>query len=278
MFDNNPERRYVSLMHEISNYYASWDPLKSVRIGDYGHLQKDYSFIREGNIFANGLAEEFEIDTESSDADELRWIAATQTSRQSISGEVSIGNPSVTQMGIKQTFTISRSFGAILVMLNPRRTALKEDSQIKDLIYSTAFSGKHVLVTEVYTCQSYARLLAPRQTRAVEVGLDSTHAQFLHGHAHLEWRTSAEGGDFRYSHSDRWTQEESIQPLFKLVGRRTRKMGGLRRSHRPVTELDPPRWRRVIVPSTNEGRGGKLDDFDDDEATLHSGGANSDAE
>ncbi|KAF9812625.1 hypothetical protein IEO21_06096 [Rhodonia placenta] len=270
----NPEREYVSLMFRASNCYASWDPQRPVRLGDYGHLQKDHSFVVEGNIFDEGYDQEFGITVASNDVSENRCIASLRTTEVKASVSERVGHPVIATAGLKKTFTISSGWGAILIMLNARHQCLYKGGHVEDLIYSTAFSDKNVLVSELYTCQSYARLLVPQQKHAVEVGLDvATHGGLARGNVDLEWKTSAEGGDFKYAYHAEREDGACIQPLFRLVGRRMR--GPLASfTRRPVTEIPRRKWIRVLrrhMGPTMELSDFEGDDEDSDSASTLAG-------
>lgn len=140
---------------------------------------------------------------------------------------------------VEQTFTVTRSYGAILVMTNVRYATLEPAGVLKDLMYSSAFTKHQLLVSELYTCSSYARLLAPKQTHAVQVALEaSAHHGMIHGTDDLKWTHTADGGDFMNGTAK--DGNPAFAPLFRLVGReRTlRKL--------PIRELSPPKWKRVI--------------------------------
>lgn len=70
------EREYIALLFEASSKYANWDPDVSVKVGDYGRLtcgkrgwffwrpsfwRPQRIFVKEGNIYDDGKAEEFDI-------------------------------------------------------------------------------------------------------------------------------------------------------------------------------------------------------------------------
>ena len=140
---------------------------------------------------------------------------------------------------VEQTFTVARSYGAILVMTNVRYATIEPAGVLKDLIYSTAFNKHQLLVSELYTCSSYARLLAPKQTHAVQLALEaSAHHGLLHGTDDFKWTHTADGGDFMSGTSKDGTS--AFAPLFRLVGREKtfRKL--------PIRELSPPKWRRIV--------------------------------
>ncbi|KZT09983.1 uncharacterized protein LAESUDRAFT_722126 [Laetiporus sulphureus 93-53] len=254
----NAEQTYVALMYRASSYYATWDPIRPITLGDYGYIRNNYSFEKEGNIFNDRLAEEFDISIVDGGEDSERWIVSVATKEQTLS--VNIGVPKAT---IKKSFSITRSCGAILAMLRPRHQSLT--GPLRDLIYSTAFTDERVLVSEVYSCSSYARLLVPRQKGSVEISLDITESQahILHGTVEGKWRTSAESGDFKFLH-EREQADYKARPLVRLLGRSRGRWG----KKRPVETLPPPAWRRIAMRHVrgcglDEGFDGEESDYDD---------------
>lgn len=67
----DPERQFVKLIFDVSKKYASWDPEVPIDVGDYGRItagrsglffwRRKGTFLKEGNIYANGQAEKFGI-------------------------------------------------------------------------------------------------------------------------------------------------------------------------------------------------------------------------
>lgn len=64
------------------------------------------------------------------------------------------------------------------------------------------------------------------------------HQRSLHGSEEAEWIHTADGGDFKSGVLR--GSEAAFTPLFRLVGRKT-----FRRL--PITELERPKWRRVVA-------------------------------
>ena len=65
------ERQYVDLILDASSKYASWDPEVPVEVGDWGRIttgkrwfnlsRRRGVFLKEGNIYKDGLAKEYGI-------------------------------------------------------------------------------------------------------------------------------------------------------------------------------------------------------------------------
>lgn len=68
---SNAERQFVRLISDVSNKYASWDPEIPIDVGDFGRItngrtglffwRRRGTFLKEGNIYANGQVEKFGI-------------------------------------------------------------------------------------------------------------------------------------------------------------------------------------------------------------------------
>ncbi|KZT63773.1 hypothetical protein DAEQUDRAFT_88826 [Daedalea quercina L-15889] len=254
----NSGATYISLIYGKSDYYASWDPSRPVRLGDYGHLQADYSFAPEGNIFDRGLARLFDITARAAPREEVRCIVSRHVDevRQSATDEMGVSWLHKVKVG--QAFTVNRSYGAILLMLNPRLTSLEPSGTLHDLVYSTAMKKRHLLVSEIYHCPSYARLLAPKQSHTVKLSLEGgIHQGLIQGKEAFQWIHDADGGDFKSGIIE--GGDTAFTPLFRLVGRETRHLRKL-----PILELAPPKWRRVVDASPQNLQLDEGDDYDHD--------------
>lgn len=101
------EHTYVDLMFKATSCYASWDPLRPIRVrklplacghltdfepinqvGDYGRLQRDGSFAAKGNIFDDGLAEKYKITKRTDGEDQCRYIVSDNGSSVSVAPDV----------------------------------------------------------------------------------------------------------------------------------------------------------------------------------------------
>lgn len=65
------ERTYVELIHGACKKYGNWDPEIEIKAGDFGRITKGRTgiafwrkkgvFVKEGNIFEDGIAEKHKI-------------------------------------------------------------------------------------------------------------------------------------------------------------------------------------------------------------------------
>ncbi|KAI0922155.1 hypothetical protein AcV7_007788 [Taiwanofungus camphoratus] len=293
MFDfasHNVERKYVSLMFKATNAYASWDPLRPVKVGDYGVLQRDGSFAPRGNIFDDGLAAEHSITMSTRGDDHLRMISSNNTSQITFGPDVDVSLTSIIEGHFKYRFKISKGRGAVLSMLKPCLSVINYPGRLSRLLRSSSDLKGQVIVSEVYTCRSYARLLTSQHSHEVEISLEASAptaaALGLPLTAgvggDIEWKTSANSGDWKCAHHEvletMGSQDEKhpevddktlCYPLFKLVSLDAKgpvsKMRGARRKEEIDWELpiaEPP-WGELDDDGNEIGEQlGSLDTMD----------------
>ncbi|KAH9843486.1 uncharacterized protein C8Q71DRAFT_697968 [Rhodofomes roseus] len=240
---HSPEREYVSLMYKTTACYASWDPLRPVHVGDFGRLQDDGSFAPHGNIFAEGLAGKYKIEKHTQGQDKLRYVVSNNGKEVSVAPDVDISLESIVEGHIKHKVTFSKGRGALLAMLKPRLTTVTYPGRLSRLLADREWSD-FVLVSEAYTCRSYARLLTSTSSKEVTVGLGASLPVAaaagvpvnVGGDIDVHWHTDAHSGDWKCAHhepvmrrgvsstaeEDKLSNEENgseplCYPLFKLV-------------------------------------------------------------
>jgi len=218
---HSAERKYVSLMFHASDLYASWEPLKRVALGDYGQLDDHYSLIVEGNIFADGLAEELQVEEQINATDTVRFIDSEMIEKHSHVIGANFTTPHAPiQAGIKKSYEVSGHRGAVLAMVKPRHHSLTNPGRLAKHIADDDSWKHRVVITELYTCHSYARLYTPRIEHAFELGLEASVASPIMGtRANFSWRTSNQHGDFKHRDVFDEADETLCYPLFKLMGR-----------------------------------------------------------
>jgi hypothetical protein len=97
------ERQFVDLIYHASKKYASWDPEVTVAVGDYGRVtrgktglafwrKKQGIFLKDGNIYEDGLAEKYDIPTPEEhgvDSTEgISWITSKNAKEVDIAAEI----------------------------------------------------------------------------------------------------------------------------------------------------------------------------------------------
>jgi len=100
----DPERQFVDLIFHASKKYASWDPEVAVAVGDYGRITQGKTglafwkknrgtFLKDGNIYEDGLAEKYEIpmpEEHGVDSTEgISWITSKNAKEVDIAAEIS---------------------------------------------------------------------------------------------------------------------------------------------------------------------------------------------
>jgi len=230
------ERKYVSLMFKATACYASWDPLRPVNIGDYGRLQDDGSFASHGNIFDEGLAAQYKIEKHAQGEDELRYIVSDNGNEISIAPDVNVSLESILEGHIKHKIAFSNGRGALLAMLRPHLTTITYPGRLSRLLVAQRDWKDFVLVSEVYTCHSYARFLTSHASNEVTVGLGASVPLAAAvgvpvnagGDIDVEWQTDSHGGDWKC------TQHELLKKRETVLNADHAKRGGGEDESRPL--------------------------------------------
>ncbi|KZT13310.1 uncharacterized protein LAESUDRAFT_754292 [Laetiporus sulphureus 93-53] len=225
------ERDYVSLLYKTTNCYASWDPLLPVEVGDYGYLQKDGSFAPKGNIFKDGLAERYDITKQVRGCDQIRWVTSGNAKEVSFDPNVNLSFDTIADAHLKYKFSFSGQRAALLAMYEPQLTSITYPARLSRLLSSQEWKNQ-VIVSEGYTCRSYARLLTWDRKREVTVGLGASAPIIAAlgfpvsagGGIDLSWKTSTHSCDWK-ARGVRLREKEVAEkearqlcyPLFKLV-------------------------------------------------------------
>ena len=99
------ERQFVDLIFYASTKYGSWDPEVTIAVGDYGRVTRGETglafwrknrgiFLKEGNIYEEGLAEKYNIpapEERGVDSTEgISWITSNNAKEVDISAEISV--------------------------------------------------------------------------------------------------------------------------------------------------------------------------------------------
>jgi hypothetical protein len=100
----NAERQFVDLIFRANKKYASWDPEVPVAVGDYGRITRGKTglafwrkkrgiFLKDGNIYEDGLAEKYDIPTPQEpgvdSTDGISWITSKNAREVDIAAEIS---------------------------------------------------------------------------------------------------------------------------------------------------------------------------------------------
>jgi hypothetical protein len=96
------ERQFVELIFSGSSKYGSWDPEVAVAVGDYGRITRGKTglacwrkmqgiFLKEGNIYEEGLAKKYNIPVPEEGAystEGIYWITSNNAKKVDISAEI----------------------------------------------------------------------------------------------------------------------------------------------------------------------------------------------
>ena len=154
---------------------------------------------------------------------------------------------SVIEGHLKHKVAFTKGRGALLAMLKPRLHAIAYPGRLSRLLNDQHEWGDMVIVSEVYTCRSYARLLTHHTAKEITVGLGATVPVAVAvglpisvgGDVDVQWQTDATRGDWKAAHFERIKPRKSHRngddakignevnedgplcyPLFKLVALR----------------------------------------------------------
>ncbi|GBE85988.1 hypothetical protein SCP_0805120 [Sparassis crispa] len=229
---SNSERRYTTLIHRASNKYPNWDPEVTVEAGDWGRIidgrtgkwlprrSRGGIFLKEGNIYKDGIAEEYDIPEPivygAEAADGVSWVVSKHTRAWNVSAEAASQTPALAHYDVKARYHFSSNGGAILAMQNDSISRIDPPGKLRRLLDEERMHDC-VIVSEVHHCSSYARYLSSRGTKDVVIGLSAEPAipGIAAAHAHLEWVHSATTGNFKSKVSLNGSRD--FCPLFRLV-------------------------------------------------------------
>ncbi|KAJ7606041.1 hypothetical protein FB45DRAFT_951692 [Roridomyces roridus] len=225
----NSERTYVELLFRASRKYASWDPEMEVKVGDWGRItqgkrgllfwRKNGTFLREGNIYDDGLAEKYGIPKPN------------KSMQVDVGGAI---HPALAQCKLKGAYKFTSGKGALLVMSNPTISYIDPPGALRKLLQEPSMRDL-VVVSEVHSCDSYARILTSSAGNTVALGLsvEPPIPGAAEAHAHATWVRSTSVGNFKSQVDERG--ERRYHPLFRLVSlteKATSRLSRVKRSGR----------------------------------------------
>ncbi|KAF7340996.1 hypothetical protein MSAN_02085000 [Mycena sanguinolenta] len=272
------ERTYVDLIFRASKKYASWDPEVRyslffdsatnffdkipVKVGDYGRItqgrrqllffwrrQQKGVFLKEGNIFEDGKAGEHKIPRPVEHGHEASegetWVVSENAEQVDVSAAVGGVTPALAQCKIKGAFKFSSGRGAMLVMENDTMAAVDPPGALRRLLEDPSMRD-FVIVSEVHSCSSYARLLTAQGGTTVALGLsvEPPVSGVASASANGTWVRNISTGNFRAQVNK--NGHRKFYPLFRLVSLTEKATStGLRGSEDddvspPLPEAEPP--------------------------------------
>ncbi|KAF8130407.1 hypothetical protein K438DRAFT_1643937 [Mycena galopus ATCC 62051] len=221
----NAERAYLKLIFGTTGKYATWDPESEVKAGDYGKFtrgprgfvfwRKNGTFVREGNIYADGKAEKFGVPAAvdyGRDSEGETWVTSSNATQ--IDASLSAGG--LAQCKVKAAFKFSSGRGAVLAMESPMITTIDPPGALKPLLEDPSMRGM-VVVSEVHSCSSYAHLLSANKSGALTLGLQVEPPVPGTASARITktWVRQGSSGNFKSQVNTKG--ERTFYPLFRLV-------------------------------------------------------------
>ncbi|KAJ7137945.1 hypothetical protein C8R44DRAFT_695178 [Mycena epipterygia] len=260
------ERAYIDLLFRASRKYASWDPEIVVKVGDYGRItrgkrglafwRKNGTFLKEGNIFLDGQAKNYEIpDPIEYDGGETAegdtWVVSQNAEQVDLSVSVGGITPAITQCKVKGAFKFSSGRGAILVMEKDTISLIDPPGALRRLLKDPSMRGM-VIVSEVHCCSSYARMLTAQEGSTIALGLsvEPPVSGVASAAANATWVRNVSSGNFRSRVNTKG--DRKFYPLFRLVSITEKATStGLRRVDEedvvpPLPDAEPP-WEAADV-------------------------------
>ncbi|KAF7342639.1 hypothetical protein MSAN_02020700 [Mycena sanguinolenta] len=275
MVGSNPSRKYVDLINRASAKYASWDPAKLIRAGDYGKIdRKTGQFQKEGSIYDThcpddvaALAARYppvttdavqEFSVSSLNVKKIKYSAGVQVQ--------ALGSAGIAGISFQTAWKFGRDRGAFLVMFNAEMTHVP-DEFISPSAQLDFLKGK-VLVRAAYHCPAYAMYLSNKESETVQLSLDISGPTPVpglttEGNLGMDWHHEGTSGLFQKAIA----ATASYTPLVSL--HMIQKPFGIRReSPNPIGETPTcDLWRDVERPwgeLTEDGDSDVEETFSDD--------------
>jgi len=231
----------------------------AVRVGDWGRITAGHpgwafwrrrrgTFLKEGNIYDNKIAEKYEIPAPqeygAGASEGVTWIVSQNAQDIDISGSAGGLTPALAQCSIKAGFEFSSDFGAVLAMDNDTISTIDPAGSLRRLLDDSSLRDC-VVVSEVHRCSSYARYLSSPRAKTITIGLNvqPSVAGVASAEANLKWVRSTNTGNFKSRVSA--SGDRDFCPLFRLVSlKETDTSVGLRGSWHgdipPLPDAQPP--------------------------------------
>ncbi|GBE86834.1 hypothetical protein SCP_1000760 [Sparassis crispa] len=223
---SDSERKYVKLIYHAANKYPNWDPETIVQAGDWGRIIAGSSgwlpwadrggiFVKEGNIYQDGLAERYDIPKPTEYGAEasnvVTWFVSQNAKVLDVSRDAAGQEPGLADCRVTAGYRFPSSGGAVLAMQNDTILAIDPPGRLRELLEDDTMRDC-VVVSEVHRCSSYARYLSSPRTKKIVIGLSEQSAKTT-GDAEVQWVHSTTTGEFKADVS----KDRDFCPLFKLV-------------------------------------------------------------
>jgi len=256
------ERLYVDLLFTVSKKYASWDPEVAVEVGDWGRIttgntglafwrRRRGTFLKEGNIYADGKADELGIPPPTQfgagATEGMHWIVSQNVQECDVNACIGGQTPAFLHCKAKAGFRVSSGRGAVLVMDNDVITTIDPPGCLRRLLDDQSMRGC-IIVSQAHRCSSYARLLTSKGGSNFTIGLsvEPPVSGVVSATADMKWMQSSSAGNFKSKVNKCGNRD--YYPLFKLVSLRDEATssglrGELEGGDPPLPDAVPP-WQR----------------------------------
>jgi len=155
-------------------------------------------------------------------------------------------SPAFAQCKVKAGFTVSSGRGAVLVMDNDVISIVDPPGSLRRLLDDENMRYC-VIVAQVHSCSSYARLLTAKGGRSVAIGLSVQPpvSEVVSATGEVNWLRGSSAGNFRAKVNK--SGKRDFYPLFKLVSLRDEDTssglrGELEDGDPPLPDAVPP-WQ-----------------------------------
>ncbi|KAF7361121.1 hypothetical protein MSAN_01143900 [Mycena sanguinolenta] len=224
---------YAELIFRTTGKYAAWDPEIPMKVGDYGRItrgsrglafwRRNGTFVREGNIYTDGMVDGLGIPAPveyGADSEGETWVTCSEITTVDLSLSAGGVYPplGLGQLQAGASFKCASGRGAMLVMKNTAITAIEHPDVLRRLLADPRIAQGMVVVSEVHSCSSYARLLTTNRGDSISLGLHVEPSVPGIPTAALEARWEIENvGAQNIKFQVNKNGERTFYPLFRLV-------------------------------------------------------------
>jgi len=215
---SNNHRKFVELIFRNNRgKYANLDATTKIEAGDYGYVGKEGRFMKEGNIFTEGLVEGLERKTGARMGQIVLMSEGTRSLE--VGPNIGVDIPGFLECGFKARFSFAGKAGAALILNNPVATVIDNQGRIKRLFKDGKLKKDRAVVTESFVCPSYALLLAGKEGGEGFIGLNTQLAGVsvpLGLGMQVGWVGSTSSGEWVWGHDP--NNRDVYYPLCLLGG------------------------------------------------------------
>jgi hypothetical protein len=283
-------RKFIDLIFQSSSKWANWDPPMTIKVGEYGTIDRKTGVLRvEGNIYDETFQELLKqqgltIDLSHPSCQPIKGAVEEDMIMSSIgvkSGDISL-TPQVSALNLASA-SIKAEFqfregrrGAVLVMHKPQLEYIPQGKVLSVIHEARQLKDKYI-VSSTFTCPGYYLYLSNKSGEKVTLALTANAplaaaiGASAGGGASIDWRTDAQAAFLRKAFDT--AGQYRYTPLFDLKRRQPWFERTFRGIDEHPTEDDlwpdcPPPWN----PLDEDGNEDTVyDDSDEDSVPPRSG-------